>query len=284
MKRNIYVVLSLLLLLFSVGCKKKIKQQEDELYSRHLQRQVKLSILSTPMPGDKSELNLLLLNDGQDLQKFGVKEILDSLYKKKLIKPLIIVGIVADERTKEFGVSQQPDFMKRGDKADSYSKFIDDELYAFVKKNAGVRKFKSVAIAGCSLGGLSAFDIAWDNADKIDKAGVFSGSFWWRDKDDKAADYSDEKNRIIINKIRSSKKKPHLQYWFYAGAKEESGDRDKDGIVDVIDDTKDLMELIKSKNVCLPEEIIYKEDANGIHDYTSWRNHLPEFLIWAFGK
>lgn len=284
MKRNIYVVLSLLLLLFSVGCKKKIKQQEDQLYSRHLQRQVKLSILSTPMPGDKSEMNLLLLNDGQDLQKFGVKEILDSLYKKKLIKPLIIVGIVADERTKEFGVSQQPDFMKRGDKADSYSKFIDDELYAFVKKNAGVRKFKSVAIAGCSLGGLSAFDIAWDNADKIDKAGVFSGSFWWRDKDDKAADYSDEKNRIIINKIRSSKKKPHLQYWFYAGAKEESGDRDKDGIVDVIDDTKDLMELIKSKNVCLPEEIIYKEDANGIHDYTSWRNHLPEFLIWAFGK
>ncbi len=284
MKRNIYVVLSLLLLLFSVGCKKKIKQQEDQLYSRHLQRQVKLSILSTPMPGDKSEMNLLLLNDGQDLQKFGVKEILDSLYKKKLIKPLIIVGIVADERTKEFGVSQQPDFMKRGDKADSYSKFIDDELYAFVKKNAGVRKFKSVAIAGCSLGGLSAFDIAWDNADKIDKAGVFSGSFWWRDKDDKAADYSDEKNRIIINKIRSSKKKPHLQYWFYAGAKEESGDRDRDGIIDVIDDTKDLMELIKSKNVCLPEEIIYKEDANGIHDYTSWRNHLPEFLIWAFGK
>ena len=284
MKRNIYVILSLLLLLFSVGCKKKIKQQEDELYSRHLQRQVKLSILSTPVPDDKSELNLLLLNDGQDLQKFGVKEILDSLYKKKLIKPLIIVGIVADERTKEFGVSQQPDFMKRGDKADSYSKFIDDELYAFVKKNAGVRKFKSVAIAGCSLGGLSAFDIAWDNADKIDKAGVFSGSFWWRDKDDKAADYSDEKNRIIINKIRSSKKKPHLQYWFYAGAKEESGDRDRDGIIDVIDDTKDLMELIKSKNVCLPEEIIYKEDANGIHDYTSWRNHLPEFLIWAFGK
>ena len=284
MKRNIYVVLSLLLLLFSVGCKKKIKQQEDQLYSRHLQRQVKLSILSTPMPDDKSELNLLLLNDGQDLQKFGVKEILDSLYKKKLIKPLIIVGIVADERTKEFGVSQQLDFMERGDKADSYSKFIDDELYAFVKKNAGVRKFKSVAIAGCSLGGLSAFDIAWDNADKIDKAGVFSGSFWWRDKDDKAADYSDEKNRIIINKIRSSKKKPHLQYWFYAGAKEESGDRDRDGIIDVIDDTKDLMELIKSKNVCLPEEIIYKEDANGIHDYTSWRNHLPEFLIWAFGK
>ena len=41
------------------------------------------------------------------------------------------------------------------------------------------------------------------------------------------------------------KKKPHLQYWFYAGTKEETGDRDKDGIIDVIDDTKDLIEIIK---------------------------------------
>ena len=48
-------------------------------------------------------------------------------------------------------------------------------------------------------------------------------------------------------KIRSSKKKPHLQYWFYAGGKEEEGDRDKDGVIDVIDDTQDLAALIKSK-------------------------------------
>ena len=273
-----------MLLLFTHGCKTKIKQQEDELYSRHLQRQVKLTIISTPMPTDKNTLNLLLVNDGQDMEKFRVKAIVDSLYNKKLIQPLLIVAIVAGERNKEYGVSGQPDFIKRGDKADNYSKFIENELYAFAKKNAGVRKFKSVAIMGCSLGGLSALDIAWDNADKIDKAGVFSGSFWWRDKDDKAPDYSDDKNRIIINKIRSSKKKPHLQYWFYAGAKEETGDRDKDSIIDVIDDTRDLAALIKSKNVCLPEDIIYKEDANGLHDYTSWSNHLPEFLIWAFGK
>ena len=139
-------------------------------------------------------------------------------------------------------------------------------------------------IAGCSMGGLSAFDIAWNHADKIDKVGVFSGSFWWRDKDDKAADYSDDKNRVIINKIRSSKKKPGLKYWFYTGGKEEDGDRDKDGIIDVTDDTKDLIELIKSKNVCLPDDIIYTEDANGKHDYNSWSKQLPAFLVWAFGK
>ncbi|MGF2414113.1 alpha/beta hydrolase [Ferruginibacter sp.] len=283
-KKYFSLLIATLVLVFSVGCKKKIKQQEDEIYSRHLQRQVKLTIISTPIPDDKATLNLLLLNDGQDLKKFRVKEILDSLYQKKAIQPLIVVGIVAGDRTKEYGVSDNPDFMQRGDKADNYAAFIDNELYAFAKKKAGVRKFKSVVFAGSSLGGLSAFDIAWDHADKIDKVGVFSGSFWWRDKDDKAADYSDDKNRIIINKIRSSRKKPHLQYWFYAGAKEETGDRDKDSIIDVVDDTRDLVALIKSKNVCLPEEVLYTEDANGMHDYTSWSNHLPAFLIWAFGK
>lgn len=285
MIKNHFSSLALVLLLISAfGCKSKIKQQDDEIYSRHLQRHVKLTIISTPMPDEKTELNLLLLNDGQEIGRFRIKEIVDSLYRKKLIKPLIVVGIHAGERMKEYGVADYPDFMNRGDKAAYYDKFINDELYFFAKKKATVRKFSSVAMAGCSLGGLSAFDVAWNHADKIDKVGVFSGSFWWRDKDDKATDYSDDKNRIILNKIRSSKKKPGLKYWFYTGNKEEDSDRDKDGIIDVTDDTKDLAALIKSKNVCLPEDIVFTEDANGRHDYASWSKQLPAFLLWAFGK
>ena len=273
-----------LLTCLAIGCKSKIKEQDDEVYSRHLQRHVKLTIISTPMPDDKSQLNLLLLNDGQDIARFRVKEIVDSLYRKKLIQPLLVVGIHTAERMKEYGVGEYPDYQGNGASADKYDAFVDDELYAFAKKKAGVRKFNSVVMAGCSLGGLSAFDIAWNHADRIDKVGVFSGSFWWRDKDAKAADYSDEKDRIMLNKIRSSKKRPHLQYWFYAGAKEETGDRDKDGIIDVVDDTKDLIELIKSKNVCSPDDIRYTQDENGQHDYPYWSQQLPAFLVWAFGK
>lgn len=285
MIKNYYHRTGLLLLFCALfSCKSRIKQQDDEVYSRHLQRHVKLTVISTPIPDDKSELNLLLLNDGQDMGQLRVKEILDSLYRKKLVKPLLIVGIHAADRMKEYGVEGYPDFNGRGDKAGYYDAFIDNELYFFCKKKATVRKFRSVVIAGCSLGGLSAFDIAWNHADKIDKVGVFSGSFWWRDMDDKSAGYSDDKNRIIINKIRSSKKKPGLKYWFYTGGKEEDGDRDKDGIIDVTDDTRDLIELIKSKNVCLPEDIMYTEDANGKHDHASWSKQLSAFLVWAFGK
>jgi enterochelin esterase-like enzyme len=236
------------------------------------------------MPDDKADLNLLILNDGQDMGQFRIKEIVDSLYKKSLIKPVLIVGVHAGDRMQEYGVADYPDFLKRGDKADNYDAFINNELYPFAKKNATVRKFKSVVIAGCSQGGLSAFDIAWNHADKIDKVGVFSGSFWWRDKDDKAPDYSDEKNRIILTKLKASRKKAALKYWFYAGGKEEGGDRDKDSIIDVVDDTKDLITIIKGKNICLPDDIIFAEDANGKHDYNAWSKQLPAFLIWAFGK
>lgn len=282
MKQFSAILVSVILVL--TACKSSVKERSDEIYSRHLQRHVKLSIISTPMPTEKSEMNLLLLNDGQDIDQLRVKTIVDSLYGKKMIQPLIIVGIHAGDRMQEYGVADIPDHKNQGSKAAKYSAFIDDELYAFVKKKAGVRKFRSVVMAGCSLGGLAAFDVAWDHADKIDKVGIFSGSFWWRDKDATATDYSDDKNRIMINKIRSSRKKPHLQYWFYAGGKEEPGDRDKDGIIDVIDDTKDLIELIKSKNVCSPDDIIYTEDGNGIHGQESWSHHFPAFLIWAFGR
>jgi enterochelin esterase-like enzyme len=277
-----FLALGLVLLLFS--CHPKIKETTDSIYSRHLQKHIDLIILSTPAPKEKNSFNLLLLNDGQDIEAFRVKKIMDSLYRKKLIQPLLVVAIKPFDRMLEYGIAGYPDYKNNGTAAEKYAAFIDDELYPFIKKKTGVRKFNSITIAGCSLGGLSAFDVAWDHADKIDKIGVFSGSFWYRDKDISDSAYSDDKNRIVINKIRSSRKRPHLKYWFYAGGSEETADRDKDGIIDVVDDTRDLVDLIKTKNVCPPQDIIYTEVKEGRHDYESWSSVLPEFLIWADGN
>jgi enterochelin esterase-like enzyme len=236
------------------------------------------------MPDNKSEMNLLLLNDGQEVDALRIKKITDSLYKKKLIAPLLIVGIHAGNRNDDYGVGGFPDYQNRGSKADKYDAFVSDELYDFIKKKAGVRKFKSIVLAGCSLGGLSAMDIAWNHADKIDKVGVFSGSFWWRDKDTAAAGYTEENDRIMLSKIKSSRKRPKLTYWFYAGGQEEKSDRDKDGIIDVVDDTNDLINVIKNKNVCPASDIVFTEEPEGKHDYAAWSKALPGFLIWAFGK
>lgn len=282
LKKYLTAFLFITVLVVVFGCKAKIKQQEDEVYSRHLQRQVKLSIISTPMPDDKSELNLLLLNDGQNLAELHVKEIVDSLYRKKLIKPLIIVGIIAGDINKEYGVSEMPDYMNRGNKADKYAAFIDNELYAFAKKKAGVRKFKSVVIAGGALGGLSAFDIAWDHADKIDKVGGFSGSFLFTSKSLEDPGYTDADDRILLNKIKSSRKKPRLEYWFYGDDANEKGMRYMDSVT--INHTKDLIALLKTKNLPTVGEISFIENEGNSNDYSGWRHQLPAFLVWAFGK
>lgn len=275
----------LFLCVFAISaCRPKIKETSDSVYSRHLQKHIDLNIISTPVPKDKKTFNLLLLNDGQDMGKLRVAKVVDSLYKKEMIRPLIVVAIKAFDREKEYGVAGYPDYTNNGAAADKYGMFIENELLPFIKKMTGVRKFNSVTIAGCSLGGISAFDFAWDHADKIDKVGVFSGSFWLRNKDQADPAYSDEKDRIIINKIRSSRKRPHLKYWFYVGGDEETADRDKDGIADVIDDTKDLIELIKKKNVSPARDIIYTEVKEGTHDYNSWSEIFPQFILWADGK
>lgn len=283
MIRLSHVPIFLFILVF-VSCKNKIKEIEDSIYSRHLQRHVKLTIINTPVPDDKNSFNLLLLNDGQDIAKLRIKEIIDSLYKKKLIQPLVVIAIYTSDRMKELGIADYPDYKNNGADAAKYSAFVDNELYAFIKKKTGVRKFNSITIAGCSLGGLAAFDIAWDHADKIDKVGVFSGSFWYRDKDASDADYSDDEDRLMMDKIRSSRKKPHLKYWFYAGDDEEKSDRDKDGIIDVVDDTKDLITVLNSKKAVSPDDIIFTEIKEGKHDYPSWSHVFPDFLIWAVGK
>jgi len=269
--------------LIALSCK-KIKSKDDDIYSRHLQRHVKLTVINTRIPDDKSTLNLLILNQGQHMGDLRASEILDSLDRKHLISPLVIVGVHAGDSLQEYGVVEKPDYLHRGSRAGFYDAFIEDELYPYAKKMSGVRKFNSVAIAGFSLGGLSAFDIAWNHSDKIQKVGVFSGSFWWRDKPLEDSTYSDEVNRIGYAKIKSSRKKPKLDYWFYTGGAEEITDRDKDSIIDVVDDTRDMINLLENKKLAGPENITYREIKTGKREYSSWSSVFPDFLIWAFGN
>jgi hypothetical protein len=282
----------LMLLLFS--CKHS-KETHDEIYSRHLQRKAKLTVLHTaPSPKDRSQFNLLILNDGQDMKKLRVRETLDSLYKKGVLKPLVVIGIDAGDRNREFGVAGKPDYLGHGNKASFYDAFVNDELYPYAKKQSGVRKFNCVAIAGWSLGGLSAFDFAWNHPDKISKVGVFSGSFSWRNKSAQDSSYSDETNRILFAKLKASRKKPGLQYWFCSGGTNEisnsnqyrifSTSQNKDSIVDLFDDTPDLISLLEKKIVATRDGIVYRGLNSNCPDYESWGTVFPDFLIWAFGN
>ena len=80
-------------IVFSIfSCKSTVKEQKDKVYSRHLQRYVDLTILTTAMPDKKQEMNLLLFNDSKWLEKTRAKEIIDSLHKKNKIQPVLLVA------------------------------------------------------------------------------------------------------------------------------------------------------------------------------------------------
>jgi enterochelin esterase-like enzyme len=140
------------------------------------------------MPDNNAEINLLVCNDGQLFDQLNIKAIADSLYRKKLLLPLVIVGVHAGNRLEEYGVSEKSGKAVAGGKADHYDSFFNNELYPYAKKNAGVRKFRSVAVAGFGAGGLSALDIAWNHPDKIGSVAVFSGAFSRKEKDSPASD------------------------------------------------------------------------------------------------
>ncbi len=219
----------------------RIVVENEELYSVHLDRDVKLDIY-LPAPVSKPEtINLLLINDGQDLPKMPFTEILGDLYQHNRIEPILCVGIhCGAERKMEYGVASQPDYLGRGARAADYTSFIFEELLPFLHRQYNITQFKEKAFAGFSLGGLMALDLVWNNPEAFGKVGVFSGSLWWRQKayDD---GYTDEADRIMHNQVRDGVAAPGLQFYFQTGLLDEKLDRNNNGVIDSIDDALDLI-------------------------------------------
>ena len=91
------LLISLIFVCCFFSCKSTVKEQRDKVYSRHLQKNIDLTIVTSGMPSKKEEMNLLLFHDIKILKKLRATEILDSLSKKKAIKPLLIIGISGEK-------------------------------------------------------------------------------------------------------------------------------------------------------------------------------------------
>ncbi len=256
------------------------------LHSRFLERQVELTFL---LPSHYDESNeafrLLILNDGQDFERLQLAERVEYLYRQQEISDLIIVGIHANElRLWEYGTAHQPDYKGRGSKAEAHNQFILQELLPYLNERFRLRDHaESRAIAGFSLGGLSALDTAWNHSGVFSKVGVFSGSLWWRSRAYEEG-YDDENDRIMHVQIRQSTHKPALKFWLQAGTDDERDDRNNNGIIDAIDDTLDLMKELEAKGYSAETDFTYVEVPGGQHNPETWGAVMPRFLTWAFGK
>ena len=230
------------------------------------------------------QLSLLLINDGQDLVTMGFQKMLDEMSHQKSLSSLIVVGIhCGEDRKNEYGMVSSPDFKGRGSKAGLYQQFIFEELLPHIYSTYKISSFREKAFAGFSLGGLSAFDIAWNNHQVFSKVGIFSGSLWWRSKSKTDKDFHEATDRLMHQQIRMSSHKPNLKFFFQCGELDETEDRNNNGVIDSIDDTIDLMRELLAKGYKEGTDIRYLQMPDGKHDVPTWARSLPEFLKWGWG-
>ena len=229
-------------------------------------------------------LSLVIFNDGQDLKRMNFENRIRAGYENDQLSNTLIVGVHAgEERMREYGTAGQPDYENRGDKAKEYESFIIKELipwlegYYNIYHNPGKR-----AIAGFSMGGLSAFDMAWRNPSEFGAAGVFSGSLWWRRKAMNPG--APDADLIVHDYVRKAKTAPPVKFWFMAGTDDEDSDRNNNGIIDSIDDTLQLMSALSDKGMTEGTDFTYTEVKGGKHEPETWGEVVVDFLRWLGEK
>ncbi len=255
---------------------------QKEIASTIFDKSYKVEVLLPPSYNKHPEKRfpVVFSNDGQDFEKLNLAQKLKSLYAEKLIPELVLVGVHAGERRQEYGVAAQADYLERGADAGKYSNFFINEFLPWIESEYRVSREPALrAIMGFSLGGLSAMDIGWSNFHLFKFIGVFSGSFWWRSKS--LENGYQPSDRIMHSQLASSTKKS-LKIWLQSGGKDELSDRDKDGLIDSIGDTLDLILVLQNLGYCLGKDLRYLDLPNARHDMQAWSDALPDFLRFCF--
>lgn len=258
--------------------------EQRAIASAYLKRYVIVDCFLPKNITDPAELSLLVINDGQNLDEMPFAPMLNGLLSSGQITPLLCVGIHCNrDRKDEYGTAAMLDYEGRGTKAAAYQSFIIEELLPFLHKAYSLQFFKQKAIAGFSLGGLSALDTAWNYPDVFSSIGVFSGSLWWRMKG-LGDGYDDEKHRIMHQQIRKGNFQEGMRFYFMTGSMDETADRNGNGIIDSIDDTQDLVKELEALGYDGNTAIHYINYENGRHDIPSWGKAMPAFLLWGWSN
>jgi len=258
--------------------------EQKEIESVFLKRTVIVDFYLPKNIPDPNQLSLLLINDGQDLPKMNFLQMVDDLQSSNVIVPLLCVGIHAGtERKMEYGTARVLDYEGRGAKSGAYNTFILSELLPYIKETYNVRHFKQKAIAGFSLGGLTALDMVWHYPELFSTAGIFSGSLWWRSKGLNDG-YNEDTDRIMHQQIRGGTFYPGLKFFFSTGSQDEVMDRNNNGIIDSIDDTLALISELEQKGYEAKKDIEYINFEDGKHDVETWGRAMPLFLQWGWGS
>lgn len=279
---------------------------------------IKLTVYLPPGYTEQTALGtrypVLYANDGQDMAAVGLRETLSSLYAAHDMQPVIVVAIdMLADRASGYGLSDRSS--KRsvvggsrigpiGTRAFDYSEWVATELVPYI--DAHYRTQAGAAgrtMLGWSLGGLNAFNLGWDYPEVFGQVGAFSPSFWLAA--DRDTPQAVETTRLAQAMVNSATQRKPLRFFFAVGGKEETNDRNGNGVIDAVEDTEDLVQgylPVDGAHLRGLRDLGYSIDMDyaahpsrsadvafyllpdGEHNQATWKRMLPLFLTWAYGK
>lgn len=247
----------------------------------------------------QARYEVLYVNDGQDMEAVGMAPTLERLYARYAITRIIVVAIDMPpdrmagyglfDRAKGHAIAAPTQYGAVGANAQLYATWLTQALVpAIDARYRTLAHAEGRTLLGWSLGALSAFGIGWQYPELFGRVGAFSPSFWLAtDRRDVA---SVQATRIVHRLVDTSPPAPRPKLFFGVGTQEEIDDRDGDGVIDVLDDTRDVIDRIMDRRTGETSGGADAEGAmlflleGGRHDQPSWARMLPAFLRWAHAR
>lgn len=233
-----------------------------------------------PPGGVQPTTPLLVALDGQNLSAWRLEEVIAGLAARGTkVLPLVVAIPSGSDRIEEYGMAGTPDYAGRGTKAAEFQHFVLEAVIPAVRARYRLAPDAAhTGIMGASLGGLAAFDLAWHHPEVFGFAGIFSGSFWWRAENSTPA--ARQASRLAHRLVRESPRPARVRLWFSAGTREETDDRDGNGVIDAVQDTAELVAALEQRGFRRGPDLAYVEIPGGEHNEATWAQAMPGFLEW----
>jgi predicted alpha/beta superfamily hydrolase len=219
----------------------------------------KLSVYTPPDYDKSKRYRVLYFNDGQNIfgsQGLNLDGLTNTLLEKKLIEPIIIVGIHSDQnRTSNYvpymDESAKIDFGEYHPNASGYTSKIVSKIVQFIEKKYSTDSHRG--IAGYSFGGLHATWAALNFPDIFSFAGSLSPSYW-------VSDF-----KIFEEGVKA---KSTQTYYFDVGTGEWNY----------------YVPMLLKMNLPILERHFYFEDYGARHIAADWRNRVSNVILLFAGK
>lgn len=255
---------------------------------------------------------VLYANDGQDMRAVGLQATLANLYARHAIALVIVVAVDAlpdrlalyglFDRARRRSVVGGSRFGAIGVKAQPYAQWFVDTLVPTIDARYRTNPVPADrAVLGWSLGALSAFGLGWNAPDVFGTVGAFSPSFWVAG--DRSSAAAVQHTRLALRMVDRGPARTTLRLWLSIGTGEETSDRDGDGVIDAVDDLRDLVDgwrdvdgtprrglrqlgygVVEGDPAHPPRagQVALDVVPGAHHEQKAWAMVLPDFLRWAF--